>query len=55
MHVGPEEKNNKSALAADLCVVFVEQREVKKRPIGSRLPIDRNDDEKIQRASKMHS
>jgi hypothetical protein len=48
-------QKKKISFAADLFEVFAEQREVEWRPIRIRLPIDQNDDEKIQRASKMHS
>jgi hypothetical protein len=48
-------KNEQISLAANLFEVLLNQREVESRPIGNRLPIDGNNDEKIQRPSKMHS
>jgi hypothetical protein len=45
MHVGPKKKMKQINFGADLFVAFAEQSEVEWRPIGSRLPIDQNDDE----------
>jgi hypothetical protein len=54
MHVGPKKKRT-NRLSSRPVWSLVERSEVEWRPIGSMLPINRNDDEKIQRASKMHS
>jgi hypothetical protein len=47
MHVSPKEKGTHQLCSRPVCSL-ADQREVELRPIGSRLPIGRNDNEKIR-------
>jgi hypothetical protein len=46
MHVGPKERKEEVQLSSRPVCSLADRREVEWRSIGSRLPVDRNDDEK---------